>query len=578
MRYIRRGTNRGAAWNFNSVVAESSPRTSSGHRGRRARADLRRALPRGARRGTDEKACSSTRRPSSIDEDGGRRSSDWIDGSRSAPGGSPRAAARARTRISSSGTDARRRAARTRSSRTRLNGSFPSSDYVLLAELALPGRDLGDRRSRSSSGACTQNRHATRTRAPNELAEWFAPGRAPGAAASAHATLRGAPARDRRRANRPPHERRALLRHVRERWGRRNGVHMCRGVLRARVHGRATVRSGGGGGMTTLSAGPRSQGDRAATRATGSERRVVSSARWIIVLRVGAMAASGSSRIALAHLLHPVAVRARRDGHGPALVLTVFQESGPARRARAAARTGSGGSRRRHLEHAPSIGRGARRRLSCSPRLSRVGSSTVTRSRTSSARLSVVFVLRGISQVPIALVQKELRFRTVHDRLARSANAVRDDGRDRAGSQRGRRLVGDRRLDRASKPGTRVLMWPSVRSGRIRGNAKLVGAASGLLSLRAEPRRRQRLPADRQLHRRRDRRAFSRATHSSGPTRSATRRESSRSRTSLGVEPAHFPRVLEAPGRARALPPGLSSLAALHHRPLGADRARARRL
>lgn len=137
--------------------------------------------------------------------------------------------------------------------------------------------------------------------------------------------------------------------------------------------------------------------------------RVVSSARWILLLRLGSMATIWVTSIALAHLLHPS--QYGLVGMASVLVsfLTVFQESGlhaalvqKRERVQEAVDAAS--------VYAPAIGLGLG--ILCFTAAPLAGLFFGRHEVTSLVRgLSIVFVLRGISQVPIALVQKELRFR-----------------------------------------------------------------------------------------------------------------------------------------------------------------------
>jgi O-antigen/teichoic acid export membrane protein len=141
----------------------------------------------------------------------------------------------------------------------------------------------------------------------------------------------------------------------------------------------------------------------------GLGARVVSSARWIMVLRLGTMASLWVIAIALAHLLHP-----NQYGLvGMAMVLvsflTVFQESGlhaalvqKQERVQEAVDAAS--------VYAPLIGLALG--IGCLAAAPLAGLFFGRHEVTNLVRgLSIVFLLRGISQVPIALVQKELRFR-----------------------------------------------------------------------------------------------------------------------------------------------------------------------
>lgn len=169
-RYIRRTENRGAAWNFNSVVTESS----SPYFKWAAADDV--LAPTCVERcvdvldATDDRVVLVYPRTKLIDEEGAVIG-DWQDGV-----DLRQAAAHERLRSLVDNLIlghpmfgvVRRRALE----RTRLNGSFPSSDYVLLAELALLGeiRQLDEplffRRVHPES-----SRSANAS--PDQLAEWF---------------------------------------------------------------------------------------------------------------------------------------------------------------------------------------------------------------------------------------------------------------------------------------------------------------------------------------------------------------------------------------------------------------------
>jgi glycosyltransferase involved in cell wall biosynthesis len=170
VRYIRRAENRGAAWNFNSVVSESS----SPYFKWAAADDV--LAPSCVERcvealdETDDRVVLVYPRTKLIDEEG-EVIGDWDDTV-------DLRQATAHERLSSLIQNlvlghpmfgvVRRRALE----QTHLNGSFPSSDYVLLAELALLGeiRRLDEalfyRRVHSGS---SRNANAS----PEELAEWF---------------------------------------------------------------------------------------------------------------------------------------------------------------------------------------------------------------------------------------------------------------------------------------------------------------------------------------------------------------------------------------------------------------------
>jgi glycosyltransferase involved in cell wall biosynthesis len=172
-RYIRRPENRGAAWNFNSVVHESS----TPYFKWAAADDV--LAPTCVERcievldETDERVVLVYPETKLIDEQGAVIG-DWEDGV-----DLRQAAAHERLRSLVQNLVlghpmfgvVRRRAL----DRTHLNGSFPSSDYVLLAELALLGEirqvrePLFFRRVHEGS---SRNTHAS----PEELSEWFGAG------------------------------------------------------------------------------------------------------------------------------------------------------------------------------------------------------------------------------------------------------------------------------------------------------------------------------------------------------------------------------------------------------------------
>jgi len=141
----------------------------------------------------------------------------------------------------------------------------------------------------------------------------------------------------------------------------------------------------------------------------GLSGRVVSGARWIALLRVGTMATTWVTAIALARLLQP----SQFGLVGMAMVLvsiiTVFQESGLysaliQRRERVQETVDAA------AVYAPIVGLVLGGTLLAAAPLA--GLFFHRGQVTDLVRgLSVVFVLRGVSQVPIALIQKELRFR-----------------------------------------------------------------------------------------------------------------------------------------------------------------------
>lgn len=141
----------------------------------------------------------------------------------------------------------------------------------------------------------------------------------------------------------------------------------------------------------------------------GLGAHVVASARWIMLLRLGSMATLWVTAIALAHLLKT----SQYGLVGMAMVLvsflTVFQESGlhaalvqKRERVQEAVDAAS--------VYAPLIG--LLLGVGCLVAAPLAGLFFGRHEVTDLVRgLSIVFLLRGISQVPMALVQKELRFR-----------------------------------------------------------------------------------------------------------------------------------------------------------------------
>ena len=173
VRYIRRTENRGAAWNFNSVVADAS----TPYFKWAAADDV--LAPTCVERcvevldETDDRVVLVYPETKLIDEDGAVIG-DWEDGV-----DLRQAAAHDRLRSLNENLvlghpmfGVVRRAAL---ERTHLNGSFPSSDLVMLAELAMLGeiRQVGEplffRRVHAES---SRNANAT----PEELSEWFGGG------------------------------------------------------------------------------------------------------------------------------------------------------------------------------------------------------------------------------------------------------------------------------------------------------------------------------------------------------------------------------------------------------------------
>src|SRR4029077_9241564 len=142
----------------------------------------------------------------------------------------------------------------------------------------------------------------------------------------------------------------------------------------------------------------------------GIETRVVRGARWVVLLRVGTMATMWITSIALARLLLPSQYGLAGMAMIVVSVLTVFQESGLhaaliQRRERiqeavdaATAYAPFAGVLLMTVSFAAAPLAG----LFCHHH-------EVTQLRRA---LSVVFLLRAISQVPIAVLQKEFRFRS----------------------------------------------------------------------------------------------------------------------------------------------------------------------
>jgi O-antigen/teichoic acid export membrane protein len=141
----------------------------------------------------------------------------------------------------------------------------------------------------------------------------------------------------------------------------------------------------------------------------GLSGRVVSGARWIALLRIGTMATTWVTAIALARLLQPSQYGLVGMAMVLVSILTVFQESGLhaaliQRRERVQEAVDTAAA------YAPIVGLVLGCALLAAAPLAglffhRGEVTNLVRA------LSVVFVLRGVSQVPIAVVQKELRFR-----------------------------------------------------------------------------------------------------------------------------------------------------------------------
>jgi len=137
--------------------------------------------------------------------------------------------------------------------------------------------------------------------------------------------------------------------------------------------------------------------------------RVVTGARWIVLLRVGTMATTWVTAIALARLLLPSQYGLVGMAMVLVSILTVFQESGLhaaliQRRDRIQEAVDAASL------YAPVVGLALG--FLCLGAAPLAGTFFHRQEVTDLVRgLSVVFVLRGFSQVPMALVQKELRFR-----------------------------------------------------------------------------------------------------------------------------------------------------------------------
>jgi glycosyltransferase involved in cell wall biosynthesis len=173
IRYIRSPTNRGAAWNFNSLVAETrAPYFKwATHDDVHAPTYVERCLEL-LRDGGDRVSLVYPR--TRIIDETGAVVRDYHDGLdlREA---TPHERLRSLVRNLVLGNPMFGLTHRSTLVRTRLNGSFPSSDYVLLAELALLGEiwevpePLFFRRDHPET---SRRAHATTA----ELAEWFEPG------------------------------------------------------------------------------------------------------------------------------------------------------------------------------------------------------------------------------------------------------------------------------------------------------------------------------------------------------------------------------------------------------------------
>jgi O-antigen/teichoic acid export membrane protein len=141
----------------------------------------------------------------------------------------------------------------------------------------------------------------------------------------------------------------------------------------------------------------------------GLGSRVAAGARWVVLLRVGTMATTWVTAIALARLLHPSQYGLVGMAMVLVSILTVFQESGLQaaliqRRDRVQEAVDTA------TAYAPVVGL----LLACGLLVAAPLAGLFFRNSevTDLVRgLSVIFVLRGVSQVPMALAQKELRFR-----------------------------------------------------------------------------------------------------------------------------------------------------------------------
>jgi O-antigen/teichoic acid export membrane protein len=149
--------------------------------------------------------------------------------------------------------------------------------------------------------------------------------------------------------------------------------------------------------------------DLSAAPEEGLTSRVVASARWVVLLRIGAMAAIWGTSIALARLLEPSQYGLAGMAMVLVSILTVFQESGlhaalihRQERLQEAVDTATA--------YTPFVG--VFLCVACLAGAPLVGRFFHHHEVTDLVRgLSVVFLLRAISQVPITLLQRELRFR-----------------------------------------------------------------------------------------------------------------------------------------------------------------------
>jgi glycosyltransferase involved in cell wall biosynthesis len=173
VRYLRHETNRGAAWNFNSLVTQTAGTYFkwATHDDVHAPTYVERCLD--VLRSGGERVVLAYPRTQIVDEDG-RFLRDYHDGLDLRQ---PTPHERLRSLVDNLvlGNPMFGLARRSALERTRLNGSFPSSDYVLLAELALLGEiwevpeTLFFRRDHPET---SRRAHGSK----NELAEWFQPG------------------------------------------------------------------------------------------------------------------------------------------------------------------------------------------------------------------------------------------------------------------------------------------------------------------------------------------------------------------------------------------------------------------
>ena len=173
IRYLRREMNHGAAWNFNSLVAETAAPFFkwASHDDAHAPTCVERCLE--LLRDAGDRVSLVYPRTRIIDENG-ELVRDYHDGL-DLRERTPHERLRSLVQNLVLGNPMFGLAPRTTLERTRLNGSFPSSDYVLLAELAMLGEiwevpePLFFRRDHPSM---SRRAHASAA----ELAEWFDPG------------------------------------------------------------------------------------------------------------------------------------------------------------------------------------------------------------------------------------------------------------------------------------------------------------------------------------------------------------------------------------------------------------------